>query len=140
MRIKRFAGVPLLGAVEKNRRTLAPLATTEPQTALQRRLFQLNPASSSAIDWWGEGSSGARHSCQGTAAAANTLSGSSCVSECRMVLPLSSRWNKWNEGLRGWCLQTSGGCELNCHLRAAAFLHCVSVEPHSHFFGIFLAI
>lgn len=61
MRIKRFAGVPLLGAVEKNRRTLVPLATTEPQTALQRRLFQLNPASSSSIDWWGEGSSGARH-------------------------------------------------------------------------------
>lgn len=55
MRIKRFASVPLLEAVEKNKRTLVPLAKTEPQTALQRCLFQLNPETSSSIDWcWGK--------------------------------------------------------------------------------------
>lgn len=32
MRIKRLAGVPLLGAVEKNKRTLVPLAETEPNS------------------------------------------------------------------------------------------------------------
>lgn len=55
MRIKRFAGAPLLGAVEKNKRTLVPLAKSEIQTALERSLFQLKPASQSSIDWcWGK--------------------------------------------------------------------------------------
>lgn len=90
MRIKRFAGVPLLGAVEKNKRTLAPLAKTEPQTVLQRCLFQLNPVSSSSIDsCWEKTAELARQSCQGTVAA---FPGCSFTSESRMFLQLRL-WN-----------------------------------------------
>lgn len=110
MRIKRFAGVPLLGAVEKNKRTLVPLAKTQPQTALQRCLFPLNPVSSSSIDSrWGK-SSRSRQSCQwAVAAAINTFSGCACLSEFRL-------WNfqvaRVSGSLRGSFHHGSDFCRL----------------------------
>lgn len=86
MRIKRFASIPLLGAVEENKRTPVLLAKAEPpQTASRHCLFQLKAPSLSSIDCcWGRL---APHSCQGSKLR-------SCASERWMFLQPSSRWNQ----------------------------------------------